>query len=185
MDEPIISPDGKFVWTRSGWAPLNESEEFDEEKAIINQEKKQIYDRERGRLNPPRYNHKIEQWSVIIGIVVLAIVFYSYSRYQHSICGTILSPLVGDDCTLWNTLNLIFGSMGILVIILGLIGKKVAENPIEAILFELQFSRPRLLELEKKIGINPTLLRHLLNDLKENGIINEVRERNHIYYELK
>ena len=79
---------------------------------------------------------------------------------------------------------MIFGLLGVLVIILGLIGKKVADNPVEAILFELQFSRPRLLELEKKIGINETLLRHLLNDLKEKGIINEVREKSHLYYEL-
>ena len=177
MEEPIISPDGKFVWTGSDWAPTDASEE-------LNQESKQIYDREKGRSNPPIYSHKIEIPSVIIGIVVLAIVFESYSRYQHSICGTILSPFAENDCTLWNTLNLIFGLLGVLVIILGLIGKKVADNPVEAILFELQFSRPRLLELEKKIGINATLLRHLLNDLKEKGIINEVREKSHIYYEL-
>ena len=99
MEEPIISPDGKFVWTGSDWAPTDASEG-------LNQESKQIYDRERGRSNPPIYSHKIELPSVIIGIVVLAIVFESYSRYQHSICGTI--PLFAEnDCTLWNTLNLI------------------------------------------------------------------------------
>ena len=36
MEEPIISPDGKFVWTGSDWAPTDASEE-------LNQESKQIY----------------------------------------------------------------------------------------------------------------------------------------------
>ena len=60
---------------------------------------------------------------IIVGIICLIIAAISFSSYSNSICGTVLSPLAGDDCSMWNAFNLICGGFGILAILLGLRGK--------------------------------------------------------------
>jgi len=185
MDEPIFSPDGEFMWTGSDWIPTPPINESTKEAFTESKERTLQHNPHESNTNLPRYDHQIESTSVVVGVVTLLIVSYSYSQYQHSICGTFLSPLSGNDCSLWNTFNVVFSFLGILVIVLGLIGKKVAANPIQAILFELQYGRTRFLELEKKIGIDSTKLRFILKQLEEEGKIIEDWERNNIYYELK
>ena len=43
MEEPIISPDGKFVWTGSDWAPTDASEELNKTNEAILLMKKELW----------------------------------------------------------------------------------------------------------------------------------------------
>ena len=185
MGDPIFSPDGEFMWTGSEWIPAPPGKENRETNVDVVQSQKQEAIRSKSYEDPPRYDHKIESSSVVIGVIVLVIVAYSYSRYQNSICGSFLSPLAGDDCSLWNTANALFGLMGGLVVVLGLIGKKVASNPKQAILYELQFGRLSTSDLCKKIGVDADEVRRLTKDLIQEEKVNEIREVRHWYYELK
>ena len=182
MEEPIISPDGKFVWTGSDWTLLDENNEITEKNSNIEQENNLVYNRENERSYPPRYYHQIEWPLIFIGFLLLLVVF---TLFPDLVSGCELDNLKQNNCGTWFTVIFMSGTCGIFLIILGLIGKKVAENPVRAILYELQFSRPRLDKIEKKIGVNPTLLRHILNNLKEKGLIIEVYEGNQSYFELK
>ena len=182
MEEPIISPDGKFVWTGSDWTLLDENNEIVEKNSNIEQENNLVYNRENERSYPPRYYHQIEWPQIFIGFLLLLVVFTLFPE--------LVSGCEPDNCNqknyvTWFTVIFMSGTFGIFLIILGLIGKKVAENPVQAILYELQFSRPSLDKIGEKIGVNPTLLRHILNDLKEKGLIIEVYEGNQSYFELK
>lgn len=66
--------------------------------------------------------NKVDSGDIVVGIIFLIIAAISYAEYSASACGTILSLLV-DQCSEWNSFNLVCGGAGILAILLGLRGK--------------------------------------------------------------
>ena len=70
------------------------------------------------RNNEPTVSGKT--FFLVIGILCLMIVAYSYSSYSNSVCGTFMSVFAADECSVWNAFNLICGGIGILAIFLGL-----------------------------------------------------------------
>ena len=129
MEEPLFSPDGKHMWTGEEWipAPPNDDDAVRVEpftyggnfqgssvNAVpVSQANTILY--------PPK-NEIILDY-IVIGIICLVVVAISYSSYQNSICGTFLSPLAGEDCSIWNAFNLIVGGGGILAISIGFRGR--------------------------------------------------------------
>lgn len=136
MEEPVFSPDGKYMWTGYEWVPSPpNSDDFSSINdsivmGNINNYRNNSQTSNTFLANPMTQNvpivypqgRRIDSGSLIIGIFSLVITALSYSQFQNSICGTFLSPLAGDDCTIWSSFNYICGGLGILFVIIGLIG---------------------------------------------------------------
>tara|TARA_B100000767_G_C19717901_1_gene515803 strand:+ start:324 stop:1442 length:1119 start_codon:yes stop_codon:yes gene_type:complete len=139
MEEPIISPDGKYMWTGSEWipSPPSDDEGVQIQDSVVMGGVTEYRDHSQTTntyVSPsstvsqqiPIYypqGNKSNSGDIIVGVICLIVALISFSDYQNSICGTFLSPLAGDDCTAWNAFNFICGGFGLLAIILGIRGK--------------------------------------------------------------
>lgn len=139
MEEPVFSPDGKYMWTGSEWipSPPNDDEGVQIHDSVVMGGVTEYRDNSQitnTYVSPPTtvsqpipiyypQGNKSDAGDILVGVICLIVAGISFSNYQNSICGTFLAPLAGDDCSAWSAFNFICGGFGLLAVILGIRGK--------------------------------------------------------------
>ena len=163
MADPIISPDGEWMWTGSDWIPTPpESTPSEIQSEKIDGRLNEI------RLTLPEYRQEIEMGGVIIGGIIL---FFSFN--------TLTSPnpvIFGGEFVILKTQGQVcfslMGIIGLLIFIFGIQGNKIAENPKQAIVYELSRGTLSYAQLQEKIGVKSWQFRKIIKEMEDDGTLN-------------
>ncbi|MGB1487581.1 MAG: hypothetical protein ACPG83_03190 [Candidatus Poseidoniaceae archaeon] len=163
MADPIISPDGEWMWTGSDWIPAP-PESYPSE---IQSEKSDSRLNEI-RLTLPEYRQEIEMGGVIIGGILLFISFNTLTSPNPVIFGGefVILKTQGQVCFS------LMGIIGLLIFIFGIQGKKIAENPKRAIIYHLSKSSLSYAQLQEKIGLKGWQFRKIIHEMENEGTLN-------------
>ena len=163
MADPIISPDGEWMWTGSDWIPAPpESTPNEIQSEKIDGRLNEI------RLTLPEYRQEIEMGGVIIGGFLL---FFSFN--------TLTSPnpvIFGGEFVILKTQGQVcfslMGIIGLLIFVFGIQGNKIAENPKQAIVYELSRGTLSYAQLQEKIGVKGWQFRKIIKEMEDDGTLN-------------
>ena len=163
MADPIISPDGEWMWTGSDWIPAPpESSPSEKQSEKRDSRLNEI------RLTVPEYQQEIEMGGIIIGGILLFISFSTLTSPNPVIFGGefIILKTQGQIC-----FSLI-GIIGLLIFIFGIQGNKIAQNPKEAIIYELSRGALSYAQLQEKIGVKSWEFRKIIKEMEDEGTLN-------------
>ena len=163
MADPIISPDGEWMWTGSDWIPAP-PEYSPEEMQSENRD---------GRLNEirltlPEYRQHIEVGGVIFGSILLFLSFNTLTSPNPVIFDGQFTILEVDEQICFSVLGII----GLLIFIFAIQGNKIAENPKRAIIYHLSKGSLSYAQLQEKIGLKGWQFRKIIHEMEDEGILN-------------
>ena len=161
MADPIISPDGEWMWTGSDWIPAPpktspnrmQSEKVENGVNVIT-------------LNQPEYRQQIEIGGVIFGGILLLLSF-----------NTLFSPnpviFEGDQVPeRFQICYSLLGLIGLVILIFGIQGNRIAENPRQTIIYELSRGVLSYAQLQEKIGLKSWEFRKIIKEMEDDGTLN-------------
>lgn len=163
MADSTISPDGEWMWTGSDWIPAPpETSPSEMQSEMIDARLNEI------RLTLPEYRQEIGIGRIVFGGIILFISF-----------NTLTSPnpvIAGGEFVIVNTGGQVcfslMGIIGLLIFIFGIQGDKIAENPKEAIIYELSKGRLSYAQLQEKIGVKGWQFRKIIEEMEDDGTLN-------------
>ena len=162
MADPIISPDGEWMWTGSEWIPAPPESSPSEIHSEKNSRLNEI------RLTLPEYRQEIEGPAVVIGGILLFISFNTLTSPNPVIAGGefVIVKTWGQVCFS------VIGIIGLLIFIFGIQGNKIAENPKQAIIYELSKGTLSYAQLQEKIGVKGWHFRKIIEEMEDDGTLN-------------
>ena len=117
-------------------------------------------------LNQPEYRQQIEIGGVIFGGILLLVSF-----------NTLFSPnpviFEGDQVPERDQICFsLLGLIGLVILIFGIQGNRITENPRQTIIYELSRGALSYAQLQEKIGLKSWEFRKIIKEMEDDGTLN-------------
>lgn len=164
MADPIISPDGEWMWTGSDWIPAPPETSPDRmQLEYVESGLNEI------TLTLPEYRKEIEIGGVVIGSVLLFLSFNALTSPNPIIFGEEPGYLLNTRGQICFSIS---GIIGLLILIFGIQGNRIADDPKQAIIYELNKKSLSYEQLQEKIGVKSWQFRKIIQEMEDDGTLN-------------